>query len=72
MTLIKFQVGQFFLQFLFILKKSSEKGSEHLIKNRCVSAECMDAAAWLMGNMDDRYDPCDDFYNRACANYANQ
>ena len=38
--------------------------------NVCQTDACFDAAAKILGAMDEEVDPCEDFYNFTCGNWA--
>ena len=44
--------------------------SANKLRNRCTSLECLDSAIWLIGNQNDKVNPCHYFYDNACLNYT--
>lgn len=76
----KLLIGFVTLLFLVVLMKnclgtslnSSTNSSEYFqnINSFCLTKECLRAASDLMYDMDISIDPCDDFYQFACGNWA--
>ena len=50
---------------LYATKSASSSSSEV-----CQSEACFDLAVQIKGGMDERVDPCEDFYNFTCGNWA--
>ena len=47
--------------------KQSSKGSDVEI---CMTASCVEAAAFILQNINPEIDPCNDFYNFTCGKWA--
>ncbi|CAD5231734.1 unnamed protein product [Bursaphelenchus xylophilus] len=49
-----------------------DKSAIHSERRICTSRECTKMASLFISNMNERVDPCDDFYEFACGNYATE
>ena len=55
---------------LYAAESDSDSSSSSTGSNVCQTEACFDVAVQILGAMDEDVDPCEDFYNFTCGNWA--
>ena len=55
----------------FIALYANSDDSSSSSSNVCQTEACFDLSVQILGNMDENEDPCQNFYNFTCGNWAN-